>query len=101
MKANIVVTALSFVLALAAAIVLLKQDRLIEVNGQRVIVLVMFPVVVALVPVMFPARVVRIIASVLLCGFTLLASFTIGLFYLPASLLMLLAVTKAACRRLW
>jgi hypothetical protein len=49
---------------------------------------VALPVVVALVPVMFPARVIRIIAAVVLGGFTALGAFSIGLLYLPAALAM-------------
>ncbi len=64
---------------------------LLQVNGPQVIVLLVLPVLVTLAPLLFPSRVTRVIATVLICGFTLVGSFTIGLFYLPAALAMLIA----------
>ena len=64
---------------------------LIEENGQWVIVLVMFPVAAAFLPVLFRKQAVRVIATVLLGGFVVIGSFTIGLLYLPAALVMFLA----------
>jgi hypothetical protein len=96
-------TALSFALAMAAAIFLLvgpvyrgvgslgvTYRTLIEVNGRWVIAPVMFPVLVALLPLVVRNQVVRIIAAVVIGGFALI-SFAIGLFYLPAGILMALA----------
>jgi hypothetical protein len=45
------------------------------------IIPVALPVVVALVTVMLPHRVIRIIAAVVLGGFALISAFSIGLFY--------------------
>jgi hypothetical protein len=94
-------TLISLALAIAAAMLLLAypaysglggvrgtRATLVEVNGQWAIIPVALPVVVALVPVMFPHRVIRIIAAVVLGGFTALGAFSIGLFYLPAALAM-------------
>ena len=64
---------------------------LVEENGQWVIVLVMFPVAAAFLPVLFRKQAVRVIATVLLGGFVVIGSFTIGLLYLPAALVMFLA----------
>ena len=64
---------------------------LIEENGQWVIVPVMFPVVAAFLPVVFRNQTVRVIATVLLGGFVMICSFTIGFLYLPAALVMFLA----------
>jgi hypothetical protein len=105
MKTAIRFTAASLVLAVAAAIAWLilptysagfgaPSKTLVEVNGQWVIGPVMFPVVIALVPVIFPARAMRLVAAALMGGFTVVGSFTIGLFYLPASLLMLMAAVR-------
>jgi hypothetical protein len=97
-------TAISFVLAMVAAIFLLvgppaysgfedgrpTHATLIQVNGEWAIIPVMFPVVVAFVPLVVPRQVVRTIAAVVMGGFALI-SFSIGLFYLPAGVLMVLA----------
>jgi general stress protein CsbA len=60
-------------------------------NGSWTIVPVMFPVLVALLPMIFRKQWVRIIATVVLGGFVLIGGFSIGFFYLPAGVLMLLA----------
>jgi hypothetical protein len=87
-------------LAVTAAIFLLVvpvywgpngSRTLIEENGQRGIALVMFPVLTAHLPVIFRKRVVRVIATVLIGSFVMIGSFTIGLFYLPAAIVMFLA----------
>jgi hypothetical protein len=92
---------ISLGLAAAAAIFLLLvpvywgsnggSRTLIEENGQWVIVLVMFPVVAAFLPVVFRKQAVRVIATLLLGGFVMIGSFTLGFLYLPAALVMLLA----------
>jgi hypothetical protein len=97
-------TILSLGLAIAGAVFLLlyptysgfdgvraTRATLLEVNGQWVIVPVLLPVVVALVPVMFPHRVIRTIAAVVLGGFAAIGAFSIGLFYVPAVLAMVAA----------
>ena len=92
---------ISLGLAAAAAIFLLVvpvywgsnggSRTLIEENGQWVIVLVMFPVVAAFLPVVFRKQAVRVIATALIIGFVMIGTFTIGFFYLPAALVMFLA----------
>ena len=67
------------------------RATLVEVNGEGVYIPVMFPVVVALTPLVFPRRTVRIIATLLICGFTILGSLSIGLYYFPAAAGMMLA----------
>ncbi len=97
-------TAISFGLALAAAIFLLvwpvytgfdgtreTHATLLEINGWGAIAAVGFPVVLALLPLIFPRQAIRIIAAVIMGGFSIIAGFTIGLFYLPSALVMLLA----------
>ena len=97
-------TAVAFALALAAAIFLLvgppaysgfhdgrpTHATLMQINGEWVIVPVMFPVLVALVPLVVRKQAVRIVAAIVMGGFALI-SFSIGLFYLPAAILMALA----------
>lgn len=67
------------------------RATLLEINGEWAIVPVLLPVVVALVPAMFPHRVIRIIAAVLLVAFAAIGAFSIGLFYVPAAVAMVVA----------
>ena len=97
-------TGVSFALALAAAIFLLvwpvysgfngsrpTHATLLEVNGPSVFIPVMFPVFTALIAWLVRRQWARIVATILISGFVLIAGFTIGLFYLPSAILMLLA----------
>ena len=51
----------------------------------------MFPVLVALVPLVFRKQAVRIVAAIVMGGFVLISGMSIGMVYLPAGILMLLA----------
>lgn len=95
-------TEVSFGLAVAAAVILLLlpvyADRtLLEENGTWAIIPVLFPVAMALLPVLFERRAMRMAAACLMGGFTLLGMFTIGFFYLPAAIVMFLAAGTPAC----
>jgi hypothetical protein len=96
--------AVSFGLAIAAAAFLLvwpiysgfdgtrtTHATLLQVNGPRVVVPVVFPILILLFPLIFRRRAVRIIATILIGGFVLVSGFSIGVFYLPAAVTMLLA----------
>ena len=106
-------TSVSLGLALAAAIFLLvwpaysgfngsrpTRATLLEVNGQYALIPVMFPVLTALIALLLRKQWVRIVATILLSGFALIGGFTIGLFYLPAAILMLLAACVADSAKL-
>ena len=97
-------TAVSFGLAIAAAIFLLvwpvysgfngdqpPHASLLQVNGPSAIIPVLFPVLTTLMPLLLRKQWVRIIATVLIGGFALIGGFSIGFFYLPAGIVMLLA----------
>ena len=64
---------------------------LVQVNGSWSIILVLFPVVLALAALVFRKRAVRIVAAALIGGFAIISGFSIGLFYFPAAAAMLLA----------
>jgi hypothetical protein len=94
----------SFGLAIAAAIFLLvwpvysgfdgerpTHSTLLRVNGPWVIVPVMFPVLVVLVPLVVRRKWSRIVAAIVISAFVLISGFSIGMFYLPAASLMLIA----------
>ena len=97
-------TCASFGLALAAAVYLLvwpiysgfnggrpTRGTLLEVNGPHALIPVMFPVLMTLAAWLLRKEALRIIATILIGGFALIGGFTIGLFYMPAAILMLLA----------
>jgi hypothetical protein len=94
----------SFGLALLAVIYLLvwpiyagfngtqpTRGTLLQVNGPYILIPVMFPLLLTLMALLFPRQWVRIGATILIGLFVVIAGFTIGLFYLPAGVLMLLA----------
>ena len=102
-------TAAAFAWAFAAAIFLLvwpvysgfdgvraSNKTLLEVNGLWAAVPVGFPVVVAAAALAFRRRAVTIAAAVVLGLFCLIAGFSIGMFYVPAAVTMVVAacVTK-------
>jgi len=96
--------AASLGLAIAAAVFLLvwpaysgsdgvrtTHATLLAVNGPWAIVPVMFPVLVAVLPFLSRRRALRVVATILLGGFVIISGLSIGLFYLPAAVAMLLA----------
>ncbi|MGA3040262.1 MAG: hypothetical protein ABSF54_05650 [Bryobacteraceae bacterium] len=106
-------TGVSFGLALAAAIFLLvwpsysgfngdqpTHATLLQVNGPYALIPVMFPVLTTLVALLLRRPGVRIVATILIGAFALIGGFTIGLFYLPAAIMMLLASCVADSAKL-
>lgn len=66
------------------------RATLLQVNGGWAVVPVAFPVVVAVSPLAFRKQAVRIGAAVVMCAFALVAV-SIGLFYVPSAMLMVVA----------
>lgn len=56
----------------------------------------MIPVFIAMVPLIVRKQVVRIIAAVVMGAFVLISGFSIGMFYFPAGVLMVLAACDSA-----
>ncbi len=105
-------TAVSLALALAAAVFNLvypvysgfhgdqpARATLIDVNGTWSVVPVLFPVAVAAVALAFRKRAVRVVAAILMGAFSLVAM-SIGLLYLPAAIVMILAACVGDTARL-
>lgn len=70
------------------------HGTLIEVNGaSHVLVAVALPVLIAAVALV-SSRAVRIVAAMLLAGFTLITGFSIGSAYLPAVLAAIVAARR-------
>ncbi len=106
-------TGVSFALAIAAAIFLLvwptysgfngsrpTHATLLQVNRPYVLIPVMFPVLTALIALLLRKQWARIVATILISGFVVISGFTIGLFYLLAAILMLLASCVADSAKL-
>jgi len=53
--------------------------------------LFLLPVVIALAPILFPRQATRVGSALLLWGFSIIGSASIGLFYIPSAVAMLLA----------
>jgi hypothetical protein len=97
-------TAISVILAVAASVGWLiipaytiegthgtTHATLIEVNGGGAVAALAFPVLVALTPLLVPRRSLRIGAAAVLGAFTFVSGFSIGLFYFPSAVAMLVA----------
>jgi len=63
---------------------------LLEVNGSWAVGPVLFPVVIAVLPLLFARQFVRVAAAVAMSGFLFIAM-SIGFFYLPSAFFMVLA----------
>jgi hypothetical protein len=110
-------TAISFGLAVAAAVFLLiwpvysgfngerpTHATLLQINGWWAVAPVIFPVLVSLIPLVVRRQAMRIVAAIVMGGFVFISGFSIGMFYLPAGILMLLAACvedSARLRDLW
>ncbi len=68
---------------------------LLEVNGAFALIPLMIPVLMALMPTIFPHTWARLGASILLSLFVLIAGFSIGLFYGPSALVMYVATASS------
>jgi hypothetical protein len=67
------------------------QATLLQVNGRSALISLGVPVLIALIPVLIQKRSVRIGAAILLCVFAIIGGFSIGLFYVPSGLTMIVA----------
>ncbi len=107
------VAAVSFGLALAAVIILLlvpaysgvrethyangahshvtTRATMVQINGSWVLLPMLFPVLVAVVPLIARTQAARVASTIVLFGFVVVAGFSIGLFYLPTALAMVVA----------
>jgi len=91
---------LSFSLAVASSALLLVvpvyagsggHATLLQVNGSRVFIPLAIPVVVSLLPILSRRRGVSIGAAIVLSAFCIVGGFSIGLFYVPSAVTMIVA----------
>lgn len=74
------------------------RESLIENEGLGAVAVLAVPVLLTAVPVVFPRRAVTIAVAVVLSALTLLGAASIGLFFLPATVLSWIAVTSGSAR---
>ena len=71
------------------------RSTLLQVNGPRAIVRLVFPVAIATLPILLRRSeerfLIEAIAALILAVFTIIGGFSIGLFYLPSAASMVLA----------
>src|ERR1700674_1501187 len=65
-----------------------RHATLAEVNGPGTYFLLTIPMAVAGLPLLVRSRAVRILSAVLITGWGLIASASIGLFYVPSAVMM-------------
>lgn len=63
----------------------------LEVNGSRVVFVVVIPVLLTIAPLLLQRRRVRIVSGGLLLIFCMVAAASIGLLFLPAALLLIVS----------
>jgi hypothetical protein len=68
---------------------------LFQANGAWILVVVAVPVLVASIPLLFPHRRTRIVATVLLWMGCVVALWSVGSFFVPATILMTIAGSQA------
>jgi hypothetical protein len=65
---------------------------LASVNGPKVYYVLAIPAVIAGVPLLLRARTFRVVSALLLMGWVVVGSASVGLLYLPSAVMMILAV---------
>ena len=75
------------------------QATLLEINGAGALFTLPIPALIALVPVLIPIWWVRIVAGLVLAAFVVVGSPSIGMFYFPSAVAMLLAGLLSAPER--
>lgn len=69
----------------------IRYRTLLSVNGPKVFFILAVPVVISGVPLVFRARIVRVVSAVLLASSVLIGAASVGLFYIPSAVMMFLA----------
>ena len=80
-----------------------SSRSLLEVNGPRALIAIAFPLLFVFAPLLARAPTLRrqigIFSAILLFGLVLIGGFSIGLFYLPAAIAMLVFVVTSRSRQ--
>lgn len=78
----------------ATGTVEVQRETLSNVNGATIRYVLAVPAILAGVPILLRFRAVRIISAVLLTGWMVIGAASIGLFYLPSAVAMILAACE-------
>ena len=70
-----------------------RHGTLASVNGPRAHVMLGIPVMLASLPLLLRSRAVRVVAALLLTGWVVIAAASVGLFYIPSAIMMILAAS--------
>jgi hypothetical protein len=68
-----------------------RYETLSSVNGPMIRYILAIPVIIAGLPILLRFRAMRIISAVLLTGWVITGAASLGLFYLPSAIAMILA----------
>jgi hypothetical protein len=71
-----------------------RHATLLSVNGPSIYYILVIPVIIAGVPLLLRCRTARIISALSLTGCVVIGAASIGLFYLPSAIAMILAASK-------
>ena len=71
------------------------SESMFQVNGAWVLVVVSVPVLVALIPVLVRHRRARIVSAVLLWFGCVVGMLSVGMFFVPAAILMTIAASRS------
>jgi hypothetical protein len=71
-----------------------RHETLSGVNGPVVRYVLAIPVLIAGVPILLRFRAIRTISAVLLAGWVVIGAASIGLFYLPSAITMIVAASE-------
>ncbi len=71
-----------------------RHATLAEVNGPRIYYILAIPVIVAGVPLLLRANKFRVLAAVLLTAWVLIGILSVGFYYLPSAVMMILAARE-------
>jgi hypothetical protein len=75
-----------------------RHETLISVNGPLVCYILAMPVIIAGVPILLRFRAARIFSAILLLGVVVIGAASIGLFYLPSAITMVMAASEKPTR---
>jgi hypothetical protein len=71
-----------------------RHETLSGVNGPTVRYLLAIPVIITGVPILLRLRAIRIISAVLLAGWVVIGAASVGLFYHPSAITMIVAAAE-------
>jgi hypothetical protein len=71
-----------------------RHETLLSVDGPLIFYILAMPVIIAGAPILLRFRAVRIISAILLLGGVVIGAASIGFFYLPSAIMMVMAASE-------